>query len=58
MILGDFGGPGAHFGGPGAHFGGPGTDFEDFWDRCDFMSIPPTKKESLLDSFLMTLTYF
>jgi hypothetical protein len=36
MILSDFGGP-------GVHFGGPGTDFEDFWDRCDFMSVPPPK---------------
>ena len=43
MILGDFGGPGAHFRGPGAHFGGPGNHFEDFGDRCDFMSIRGTK---------------
>jgi hypothetical protein len=43
MILDDFGGPGAYFGGPGAHFGGPGIHFEDFWDRCDFMSIRGTK---------------
>jgi hypothetical protein len=50
MILGNFGGPGAHFRGPGAHFGcpgahfvGPGTHFEDFGDRCDFMSVRGTK---------------
>ena len=50
MILG-------HFGGPGTHFGSPQVHFEDFGDYCDFGSVPATKKESLFEILLMTLTH-
>ena len=29
-----------------------GIDFEDFWDRCGFMSIPAPNPYSLLESVL------